>query len=77
MKTIKQYLKRLLCKHENVSIVRWCIKHIPDNEPSCVVVEYRCEDCGKYIYMYQYGRDKAEWIKAMGEYKHEDFYCTR
>jgi RNase P subunit RPR2 len=74
---MQRFLKKLFCKHRNVKLIRWCIKHIPDYEPSCVVVEYQCNECGKFIYRYLYERDKAEWIKAMGEYKHEDFYCTR
>lgn len=74
---MKEFFKKLFCKHRKVKIIRWCIKHIPDNEPSCVVVEYQCKNCNKYIYDYRYGQDKAEWIKAMGEYKHENFNCTR
>lgn len=74
---MKEFFKKLFCKHENAYVVRWCIKHIPDSEPSCVVVEYQCEECGKYVYLYLHGRDKAEWIKAMGDYKHENFNSTR
>ena len=77
MNVIKSYFKRLLCRHEEANLTRWCIKHIPDSEPSCAVVEYQCEECGKYIYIYLRGKEKADWITAMGEYKHENFYCTR
>ena len=74
---MKRILKRLFCKHTEVDLIRWCIKHIPEHEPSCVVIEYQCKECGKFVYVYQYGQDKADWIRAMGEYKHEDFYYTR
>ena len=74
---MKKFLKRIFCNHENVELVRWCIKHISAHEPSCAVIEYRCNKCGKYVYVYQYGQDKADWIRAMGEYKHENFCGTR
>jgi hypothetical protein len=74
---MKQILKKLFCEHTDVYLIRWCIKHVSRNEPSCVVVEYQCENCSKYVYLYLYGQDKEAWIKAMEEYKHENFYCTR
>lgn len=77
MRKIKSYLKKLFCKHYDADLVRWCVKHIPENEPSCVVAEYQCKECGKYVYIYFHGNLKAEWIEAMGEYKHENFNCTR
>ena len=74
---IKEGFKKLKCKHTNVDLIRWCVKHIPDSEPSCVVVEYQCKDCGRYTYLYLKGKKKHDWLKAMGVYKHEDFYGTR
>lgn len=74
---MKRKLRQLFCRHKSVSVTRWCIKHIPDYEPSCVVVEYKCSKCGKYLYSYLTGEDKKIWIETMGDYKHENFNCTR
>lgn len=70
-------LKRLLCKHKTTSLIRWCIRHIPEHEPSCAVVEHKCNECGRYIYKYLTGEDKRSWIEAMGENNKQDFYSER
>lgn len=77
IRKLKASIKRLLCQHPDVELVRWCIKHIPDYEPSCVVIEYRCLQCGKYLYEYRYGKDKDAWIRAMGYEKYDAFCETR
>lgn len=77
MERAKEFIKKLKCNHQYASVERWCIKHISNSEPSCVVAEYKCDSCGKYLYVYLKGKDKESWINAMGDYKKENFNCER
>lgn len=76
---MKEFFKKLLCRHHphDVELIRWCEKHIPQHEPLCAVLEYQCRRCGKYIYLYDRGKERSDWISVMGNNKKEDFYTQR
>lgn len=61
---------QLFCKHKDADLVRWHWTHGPmGNDPASVEAEYRCNDCGKTIYMHFYGHDACEWARVTKGHK--------
>ena len=65
---MKNYLKKIFCKHKNNELVCWHWTHgfITNKTTTTLTssignieVQYRCEDCGKY-----YFRHIENWLKC-------------
>lgn len=70
MNKVKQFFRRLKCRHFNADLLRWHWTHGPyGNDPAFIEAEYRCKECGKIVYLYQRGKEAYDWAKAMGKYK--------
>lgn len=72
MDKIKRWLKQLLCRHYRAGLVRWHWCHgLNGNEPATVEAEYRCDDCGKLVYMHLGREESFQWASTMGHYKQD------
>lgn len=73
MEVIKVLFKRLFCKHTAADLLSWHWTHGPNgNDPLFIQAEYRCNECGKIIYLYKRGKEAHDWAKVtkvMGDYK--------
>lgn len=66
------FFKMLFCKHLYADLICWHWTHgTSGNDPAFVEAKYRCENCGKIVYMYRKGKEAEEWAKVMGSYKKE------
>lgn len=51
---------------------RWHWTHGPvGNDPLFIKSEYRCNRCGKIVYLYKHGQEAWNWAKMMGNYRKE------
>ena len=57
---MKNFIKRLFCKHENNEVVCWHWTHgLYDNEIRFLEIQLKCNDCGKYHFKYIYDWDEC------------------
>lgn len=56
-------LKRLLCPHNDLHMLRWHFTHGPnDNDPCFIQYEVECSKCGKRMYMTTNDPNYMEYI---------------
>ena len=74
---MKKWLKKVTCKHYRATLVRWHWSHGPNgNEPRTVEAEYKCDACGKDVYLHLSRAESEEWSKIMGHHKQDGFQTT-
>ena len=67
---IKLWWKRTTCNHLNADLLRWHWTHGPNgHDPATVESEYKCQNCGKIVYLHLDRKESFEWAKSMGDYK--------
>lgn len=67
---IKTWIKRRLCRHQYITLMRWHWTHGPfGNDPLTVEAEYKCDDCGELLYSYLDREESYRWAEAMGNHK--------
>lgn len=66
---MKDFLKKLFCKHKNNEVVCWHWTHGDSGmEIRFVEAQLKCNDCGKYHFLHIYDWDKCDEFIA----KHKD-----
>ena len=63
---MKDFLKRLFCKHKNSEVVCW--HEVRDYDMFWIAIQFKCNDCGKYYFDYIMGDDKNKCERFMKEY---------
>jgi len=62
-KKLNAWLAQLWCNHVSVQLIRWHWTHgINGNDPRTVEAEYRCDKCGKLVYMHLNRKESFEWV---------------
>lgn len=61
-------LKRLFCKHERLEVISWIYLYAQfEPGPSAILIEGKCEKCGKHMYLNWPVEFAEEVVKFMEE----------
>lgn len=73
---MKDFLKKLFCKHKNSEVICWHWVHYPnDYDIRSVEVQLKCNDCGKYHFLHIHNWDKCDEFIAKHKDKHWSSTC--